>query len=383
MYLIHTNTMKWNKSKQMDSDALIHNRFEVLSWILSCFDEIGIAYVLVGESPNYLIHDLSGDVDIVVRKADLDRVPSVFRKMHESYGIRLVHVYRHEIGVFGSLLTWQYRGKWNRLGPDICGDYYRNGHLFLKASDLLFDRHRDASTGFWMPTSEMNFAYYLVKKISKGHISESQIRFLHERYEESSEKTLRDVLSRWFLSKQIDDILQTVFAMDIVAFQKKAPIFRRTLKRRTFPGISTRLQDAFRLFRRLFTPCGIVFSLCAPESELEVFRKTWESQVAPFFRNIFILSPFPKGFQGVVKALASKWHSSAVFIPCDEMSNPSQNFILRLISDKIFVLPPRGSNMTNPSFLMDSVMLFLSTRTEKRFGWEPAKGSIPCQEPTR
>ena len=374
--------MTWNESQQMDRDALIHNRFEVLSWLLSRFDEIGIAYVLVGESTDYLIHDLSGDVDIVVRRTDLGKVPSVFQKMHETCGIRLVHVYRHEIGVFGSLLTWQYSGKWNRLGPDICGDYYRNGHLLLKASDLLVNRHRDASTRFWMPTPEMNFAYYLVKKIDKGRISESQMRFLHERLEESSEKTLRGILSRWFLSKQIDDILETVLATDADAFQRNVSAFRRTLKHRTVPGISTRLQDVFRRVRRLFSPCGIVFTLCAPESEQVAFRKAWESQVAPFFRSISILSPFPMGFQGVVKALVSKWHSHAVLIPYVEMTNKAP-LVLRFISDKIFMLPPEAPRLADPSFLMDSVMLFLSTRTEKRFGWKPAKGSIPCQEQTR
>ncbi len=367
----------------MKSIATVNDRFKVLSSLLSRFDDDGIEYVLVGESPDYLLHDLSGDIDIVVRRTDLDKVPDVFRRLHEDCGIRLLHVYRHEIGVFGSLLTWKFGGEWNRLGPDICGDYYRNGHLLLKASDLLFNRHRDTSTGFWMPTAEMNFAYYLVKKIDKGRISESQMRFLHARFEESSEKTLRDIFSRWFHSEQIDVIFKTVLAADTVVFHQNAPAFRRTLKRHSLPSISTRFQDVLRRFRRLFTPCGIVFTICAPESEQDFFRKIWELQVAPFFRRKSILSPFSKGFQGVVEVLVSKWHSHAVLIPCDGMPSRVRNRVLRIISDKVFMLTPEDPRLADPSFLMDSVMRFLSTRTEKRFGWKPTKGSVPCQERTR
>ena len=359
----------------METDPIMVDRFEKLALLLALFDQHGIAYVLVGESPERLRREIPGDVDIVVSWDGNRKLPSVFRELRDLYGVELIHVYRHEIGVFGALLAWRYGDSWNRVGPDICSDYYRNGRLLLSSNELLFGRHCDSSTGFWLPRAECDFAYYFVKKVGKGSLSETQIRFLRSRLEESSEEHVREILSRWFLPSQIDGILGAVMKLDVSELRGKLLVLREILRRRTRPSALTRSRDVWRKVSRLSQPCGVVYCVCVPEMLQNSVCNAWMDTIAPLFRHVSVSSIPAKGhlFRFVLGVLRAKWHSHAVLIPVSLSPNAVQMLVMRAMSDRVMVFSSDCEESHIGPQLLESVIQFLSFRTARRFGWQLKK----------
>lgn len=358
----------------METDPIMADRFEKLVLLLSLFEKHSIEYVLVGESPKQLRQTIPSDVDIVVSWEGNKKLPSVFRELRDRYGVELVHVYRHEIGVFGALLAWRHADSWNRLGPDICSDYYREGHLLLKSEELLFGRRRDTSTGFWMPRPELNFAYYMIKKIGKGNLTDAQIRFLHDRLMESSVETNRTILSRWFLPDEVDTIFTSISEMDTSALRRNMAKFQKTLWQRTRPRVSMRLRDVYRKVSRLSTPCGIIAIIRVPDCAQDTICDAWMTNVRPFFRHASVFSTSSNlslSFFGVLRA---KWHSHAVLILVSEKTSAICTLVLRAISDLENTFVSDFKNSAVSCKLLESVILHLSRRTVRRFGWKSKEG---------
>lgn len=350
------------------------DRFEKLSLLLALFEKYGINYVLVGESPERLKTCIDGDVDIVVSWTGNRKLPSVFRDLRESHGIELVHVYRHEIGVFGALAVWRNGTTWNRLGPDICSDYFRNGHRFLRCDDLLSGRIRDAATGFWFPRPEIDFCYYLVKKIAKGKVSAPQMRFLVERLKQSGRPEIVERLSKLLDERAASDVLSWIEREDGDSFAQRLGTLRKTLFRRTRPGIRIRLHTFFHWVRRLPFPNGMV--TCADPQDADrssAIETAWKEHVVPLFRHGGVIRVSGQGFSwgDMVSILVMKWRSYGILLFPSASTSPTTIRKLHFISD--VVLQPSHNTRLD---LTERIIDFLSDRTAHRLRWLPKGARI-------
>ena len=345
------------------------DRFEKLSLLLALFEKHGVDYVLVGETSEGLRREISSDVDIVVSWEGNRRLSEVFREFRDRKGVELIQVYRHEIGVFGALVVWRNGTAWNRLGPDICSDYFRNGHCFLRCDDLLSGRIRDAATGFWFPRPEMDFCYYLVKKIAKGKVSAPQMRFLVERLRQAGRPEIVERLSRLLGERSASKVLSWIEQEDIDSLSQGLGSLRQTLFHRTRPGIRGRLHAFFHWARRLPFPNGMV--ACADPQDADLFpaiETAWKAHVVPLFRHGGVIRVSGQGFswRDMVSILAMKWRSWGILLLPSTSTPQSTIRRLHLISDS--VLQTDHNAHLAPT---DTIVGFLSSRIAHRLEWLP------------
>ena len=353
----------------MPSAPEMPDRFEKLSLLLALFEKHGVDYVLVGETPEGLRRDISSDVDIVVSWEGNRRLSEVFRQFRVKNGVELIQVYRHEIGVFGALVVWRNVAAWNRLGPDICSDYYRNGHRFLRCDDLLSGRIRDEATGFWFPRPEMDFCYYLVKKIAKGTVTSRQMRFLVERLRQSGRSEIVERLSSLLGEQSASDVLSWIEQEDVDSLSQKLGSLRQTLFRRTRPGIRGRLHTFFHWVRRLPFPNGMV--ACADPQDADrssAIETAWKEHVVPLFRHGGVIRVSGQGcsWRDMVSVLAMKWRSFGILLLPSASTPLATIRRLHRISDA--VLQTDHNAHLAPA---DTIVGLLSVRIERRLGWPP------------
>jgi len=151
-------------------------------------DEQGIRYCVMGDSRGFPEH-IASDIDIVI---DADTLPALVRNMLAfcaARRIRLVQCLQHERQARYFVLSWPGEdGKPCYLAPDVCGDYYRNGVLFLSAGELLAERRpalnrHGEPRGFCVAAPAQEFAYYLLKCIDKQHLDDRQGEHLSSQWE--------------------------------------------------------------------------------------------------------------------------------------------------------------------------------------------------------
>lgn len=144
--------------------------------LFSFLNESGISYVVVGDVSEYP-QKIKSDIDIVIQPKDLPLVGDFLLTFTRKYqGLNLVQCLQHEQTAWYFVLArFDENGIPEFLHPDICGDYFRNGALLLRAVDLLEGRieaidSTGAGKGFFVSSSKMEFIYYLLKKIDKGKL---------------------------------------------------------------------------------------------------------------------------------------------------------------------------------------------------------------------
>jgi thymidylate kinase len=171
-------------------------RQDLAQQLFDFFGAESIPYVIVGDTRRYG-EVIDSDVDIVVSHEAVQNIPEKLREFCRRKGAKVVQVLQHEQTAWYFVLAWQDgAGQILFLHLDICSDYYRNGKLFLRASELLQDPvgSRD---GFYVPTPAKAFIYYLLKKIDKGHLDERQFNYLKLMWNDDSEGAIQQVRRFW------------------------------------------------------------------------------------------------------------------------------------------------------------------------------------------
>lgn len=303
----------------MSGRSIQQDRFDKLGLILTAFERSGIDYVLVGESPEALRHEIAGDVDIVVSKEGGRCLMSVFRRIQIEHGIQLLHVYRHEPGVFGSFVVWESDGGWRYLGPDICSDYFRHGHRLLSCQTMLEGRVRDPSTGFWFPRPEADFCYYLLKKIGKGFIDDNQLSFLQAKLKLSDRNKIAAILDSVMGAKSVASCFDRVERGEIAEFVGSMPGLRRNIRWRTISIPASFLRNAVRSLRHLFFPNGAAFLLGVDNpKDAASICEAWQKMVAPFFRHskVVVCNSERLGARLRFETAVAKWSSTGILVLC-------------------------------------------------------------------
>lgn len=155
---------------------------QILETLVGVFEEAGLPYCLLAGYDGYPDH-IPSDIDFMVAPEWNDRLPALIALTAARSGAQLIQCLAHETTAAyfvlarldGSAITW--------LHPDSSSDYRREGRVWLHASRVMA-RRRLHPRGFWVPAPADAFAYYLVKKLDKGSLTEVQAAELSRRYGE-------------------------------------------------------------------------------------------------------------------------------------------------------------------------------------------------------
>jgi thymidylate kinase len=235
-----------------------------LAKILEWLDFRNISYILVGEELQHLVSEVSSDVDLVISQEKIDGVQSLVGEICEACGVRCVQLLQHEQLAFYFVLSWLDQNHWHYLRLDICSDYLRNARLLLTADEMLADRRKDVDSGFYVPASEKNLLYYLLKKIDKGAVNETQFEYLRKNLVACQSDILPE-LCRFWSREQSQNLFQCLGKGDLAQFEKMVPVLQTSLRKRCRLSLKNTLAEACRMIRRIMCPTGVWITILGPD----------------------------------------------------------------------------------------------------------------------
>ncbi len=238
-------------------------------------DASGIAWCVVGDSSE-LAETVRSDIDIVVDPAAVRLMPALIDDFAVTQGVSLVQALRHEAVACYFALAWsEADGGIGFLHPDICGDWWRNGRLFLPADEVLAGRVR-APGGFFVPSPARNALYYLLKRMSKGVLDERHGVVIAAGWN-AEPRLARDLAERHFPAHRVALLAAACASGDWSQVRQHIGAWHREVEGRFIGGVKQRLLDVARRCARIAHPTGVLVEVggAVSDADAEAFIERW------------------------------------------------------------------------------------------------------------
>ena len=252
-------------------DSCCENTSSTSKVIASFFDLLTrgkIPYCVVGSNADQLPKVPDNDIDIIVAVAFLFEVERVIIESAASCNAVISQILPHETCAYYYVLSVACGEGYQFVKLDICSDYLRNGRLMIPADKLLDGRRalwRDNKQFLYLPSPKAEFAYYIMKKVDKGHLDEKALCHLKAVYAEDAQGCDAVLRENWpgEMARQLQD---AVLREDMGFFAAKSTELRRTLHAK-LPRRSSGLLylELRRLFVRITVPTGFAVVLLGPD----------------------------------------------------------------------------------------------------------------------
>jgi len=219
---------------------------------------------------------------------DFHRLAPLLAQAAERAGARLIQAMPHETGACYFVLAKEDGGRIGYFDPDCTGDYRSRGRLWLLSEEMLDRRRRCKDAD--LPAVSDEFAYYLIKKVLKQSVSESQLRRLRHLYQRAAVTCRAKILRFWSLAT-VGRIERAVVAGDQVWFQSHLADLLAELNgsepvESTYKRAIQKMRDAVRVVRRLLRPTGMAVLVCGGnERQRAAIANGLAQQLAPAFRR--------------------------------------------------------------------------------------------------
>jgi len=339
-----------------DTDRIRHE----LWWtVVRALDTSGLPYCILG-APAGLCSATESDIDFVVHPNDYHKVPQLLAAAARRSGAQLVQAIAHESTATYFAIGRQCGCDVAFVNPDCTTDYRRDGRLWLSAEELLRDRFRN-SAGFFRPSPEIDFKYYLIKQVLKRTLTHGQWRKLTSLYRTSQYPQV--ALSLWPAETRAE--IERVLGQDRAAMfsnllprlsleLKRSPLHENFAERMAASG-----RELARLTRRALHPTGLFVRITNGVSNQRYRLGLQLSHaVAPAFRRIRVA-------YSSVNMLLALIASTLVVAPESVVSAPCGGIRLRW--------HPELRPEENLDTAIATVMSHLSRRTMRRLGLQPAQ----------
>jgi len=268
-------------------------------------NEHHISYCVLGDSKT-LPDKISSDIDIVINRSDFLTIKDKVYLFAQQYQCQLIQTFQHEKTACYFVLSFLDEDqKPDFIHPDICSDYYCNGKLLIKA-DMLLKGRRLALTAdgseksFYIAAPEREFIYYLVKKIVKGGINQSQYEHLRYHYNICPDLCEQSLLEYW-PKKEVQLVIKAMFEMDVCFLQKLFLGLQQILYKGQQFSLADKWHEFIRRVSRFTQPTGLVIAILGPDGagKTAVGDKI-KVKLSPAFRKIksYHLRPYVIGNRG-------------------------------------------------------------------------------------
>jgi len=239
-------------------------------WIIRALEAIGqalddgsIDYCILHGWQDHL-HYTTSDVDIVVAPSDLVRMETVFRS---APFVKPVQVLQHEGSCYYFVFSISDAKDLRIVALDVATDFRRDGCVFFTAQELLRERRR--VHGLWVAAPDVEFAYLLAKKISKGALplnQRSRLQELRDLLGPDAANVARRVLgSRW--GDRLGDWLvhEDWPAIERVLDRLKWALRSHALRRAPLNIFHYWVPELRRRWRRWCHPTGFMIAVLGPD----------------------------------------------------------------------------------------------------------------------
>lgn len=240
-------------------------RSALLIELLKEIESNNIQYCILSGYTTYPEY-VPSDVDILVSSKDYVKLPKVLSNLANC---QLVHYTLYEAGSISfRIVALDDLKKPICLQIDISKDFRYQGAFFLTSAEIL-ERRQRLLDSFWIPSAEIEFIYYLIKKISKAalsgidyHLQDEHTQKLSRLYKESPEACQRQ-LARFFPQGAAQLIAQSAHNHDWEAVQNQMQSLRQImLKTVRFQNPWRQgqyyLSDLSRRWKRVLQPPGVM-----------------------------------------------------------------------------------------------------------------------------
>lgn len=229
-------------------------------------------------------NQIPSDVDAVVTPKALRQIKQVL----QSDQIALVQHLQHE-----STAHYYVFSAWNGLKPvfirfDVSTDFRMDGRVFFSGEEFL--QRLVPYKGFMVPPADLEFAYYMIKKITKVKLEDRHVQRLGELWRQDPEGCSKQV-ARFFDKPTLELFAQAVERGNWSAVEDRLNQLREELLHKTArlnPWLVAQywLADTWRKLRRVLNPTGLVVAvLGADGSGKSTLLKQVQADLAPAFRR--------------------------------------------------------------------------------------------------
>ncbi|NOT40053.1 MAG: hypothetical protein HOP13_06145 [Alphaproteobacteria bacterium] len=248
-----------------------------------------IPYCVVGDVAG-LPRIPANDIDIVCAAEHQDRIGAAIHVLAERFGGQVAQVLQHESNAFYRVL---YLPDGLYLKLDVCSDYVVAARRLLTAAWLLEGRRKVGGRAFFTCAPEREFAYYLMKKISKGYAADAALRHLGALFDEAP-APCRAVLTATWAADEAAGIERAVLARDWQLVKPSIGELRRQMTARHPRVPSAFFAEARRVAARVLQPSGFTIAVLGPDgSGKSTLLDALQERLAPLGRGVarFHLKP--------------------------------------------------------------------------------------------
>jgi len=281
------------------------NKTKYLNALFAYFGEQNIAYCVVGDTAA-LPEVISSDIDIVISRHDFLTIKEKIYQFSQQHQCQLVQSLQHEQTACYFVLSFANKAnKISFIHPDICSDYYRNGTPLISADDVLAGRRLALTENgkdktFYIATIDMEFIYYLIKKIDKGLVNQSHYDHLCVHYFLSPDKCKERMLGYWS-SQDVEIIIESMLSKSVEQLQKALPGLQSSLNSRIRSSLSDHYRELKRKIMRAMQPAGVLIVILGPDGVGKTaVGDQLKTELSPAFRGVkrFHLRPYLIGSSG-------------------------------------------------------------------------------------
>lgn len=241
----------------------------VAARLLEMLDRQGVPHCVLGDTRR-IATAIPGDLDIMVDPATLKTFPALVTRFAAEHGLDLVQCWQHEVTCFSYVLSWR-NGAGSRavLIADVCGDFLRNGRLFLAARELLPERRRARSEdghdhGFFVPAPRHAFVYYLLKKVAKQELSDDHTEYLGALWRRDPEGATAEI-ERFWKRGHAAALTAALWTGHWQEVRRRLPELRSGLYLRLSRSFLLTCRELRRRAHRVVRPSGLQVVLLGPD----------------------------------------------------------------------------------------------------------------------
>ena len=234
---------------------------KALIGLLHHMDASGVDYVVLGDMENFPRIDT--DFDIVV--ADLGQFVSALREFCRLNNYRLVRAHAHATGIRFDIVVDEHQYPPVILrGPDV--QFFATWYIRKRVFSLeqLLARRVRSPAGIYIPRAADAFLQYLIRRIDKGELTESQGNYLSRLWSESAGEVMQ-ALPMFFDSLQCQHIQSAAESGNWKAIIDHIPDLRLSLSRRAAFDWQRYLWIVRRIYHRLLWPSGLFVAFFGPD----------------------------------------------------------------------------------------------------------------------
>jgi thymidylate kinase len=295
------------------------SKTECLNLFFSFLNNNGILYSVIGDTRE-LPDIVPSDIDIVVSYDAFKKINYIVKQFTTKFECNLVQILQHESTSAYFVVSFVgHNNKIEYIKPDICSDYYRNGKPFIRANELL-ENIKIATTesgrqkSFYVCSPEVEFSYYLIKKIDKGILNKQQFEHLLQQYEQAQQKCKAKLLTYW-LSEEVNTIIKALECADFEKLKASLPHLKNQLSKNTTVTFKDRYNEFQRKLYRILNPTGMFLVFLGPDGAGKTaIGQCLEHELAPVFRGVqrFHLRPSLLGKKGKENIAVTNPHGKPV-----------------------------------------------------------------------